>query len=65
MNNYQLTSYLSKAKLILISKNNNPFPTLNGTRPLIAYLYLKKIVEQSINNKLNQNNSTILETYSY
>ncbi len=65
INNYQISSHLSKGRLILLSKNKNSFPNIMNARKLIGYSHITKITEQTKINKLNQNNNSILHTPSY
>ena len=61
----EIRNYYIKAKLILISKNNNKYPIIDKTRPISVLPFITEISESSIKHHLEaiMNKENIFDDY--
>ena len=64
-NKAKFPSYMSRSKLICLSKTNSSYPKLNDIRPISIESFNTKLIEKVVNEELKSINSILYQKLDY
>lgn len=57
--------YLSRSKLVCLSKTNSSYPKLNDIRPISVESFITKLIEKVVNAELKKMDSILYQDMNY